>query len=1192
MNTQLLINGLVSSTKLILDGNYLPEKMLEIIGISTNSNKVSLFENNYENGNLKSFDWISEWCNKDAKPFINNDQLKNTEWETVEALKATLITNNIYPIHAIKTNNEAPKLLFFQNFQHSLYVPIFSNSIFWGFIGILDCENQKHWSELSINTITAIAENWGTYILKNNTENSLKEAQNKIVEQNDFYSNILNKIPIDFVVFNTENEYVFINENTISDNEIREWLIGKTDFDYCKHRSKPINIAIERTIKLNAVKKSLVALTFEENFELPNGMVKTHMRVLHPIIGNNNTIELIVGFGIDISEMKQKDQLILKLQNVIEKSPVGVALLNKEGQYYYMNKSHSDFFHYEQNELLGKSWKTIYGPTEIENIEKKHFPLLTKNGNWKGETIGITKTGENVVQEIVLSAFEDGELACLSLDLTQTREELNKFRITNENLELALKASNLGMWILNFSTLRFDLNSITRDILNISNDENEGTFTFNNWIKLIHPEDRKTVLKAVKKHLTNYLLDNSDIYSVEYRVIQKNGSCKWVLGVGRITGLNNEGKPESMTGFLLDINLQKLADESIKQNEARYRDVVESLKEVFFKLNLDGNIEFLNKSWTKTTGFSIDFSLNKNIMKFVHSDDKILFVKKINLLITEKITSMNEKYKFFGINDQIIWFNFSASIQKDEQGNAIAILGSAENITEKMEAEMALIKNKEILDKVASSIDDVICTIDIINNKILYISSSCKKMTGFSDDDFYNNKIDFSELVCKEHLDLYHQSTNDLVNNKTLYNEIDYRIEVGDNKTIKWIRDKKSLILDELGNPVRIDGVKLDITKIVMAEVQMAKSEEKYRLISENIQDVITILDAKGNCFYVSPSAIKNTGYTEDYFLSNKLTTMVHPDDIERVKNFLISEILPNGINKIIFKYILADSNVISVESVINYLESNDEKVLILASSRDITLQVAAELSLKKSLEKEKNLGEMKTRFVNMTSHEFRTPLSIVKSSTQLIQMYLDKNEGEIISENNKDKIIQKTNNILFEIDRITALMTDVLTLGKMEANKIKANLHPINLNEFMVDYLTFDAINFLNKREVFYSATSCDNCIVNIDTKLFSQVLQNGLSNAIKYSPIESVIEIKMDCNEQYLKLVIKDAGIGIPADEIANIFDSYFRSSIVENIPGTGIGMSIIKMFVELNAGTVAIESKLGEGTSLIINLPVFRA
>ncbi|MCF8430085.1 MAG: PAS domain S-box protein [Bacteroidia bacterium] len=1190
INTSLLISELAGATKLITAGKASTDELLKILGKITASNTICLYKNKYENGDLKSFDFESEWCDDEKKSSTNDGQLKNIDWNLLANLKETLLKNTVFQTNNSLLNNELRFIFSIQKNENKLFLPLYSNAVFWGFISFSDFENDKNWCDLTITTITAIADNWGIFIYKNELENINKEQQNELLSQNSFYHNLLNKIPLEIVVFNAENKYVFINENTISNTETREWLIGKTDIEYSEYRNKPITIAAERTLKLNAVKSTKTAIKFEENFELPDGSIKSFMRVLHPILGINNELEFIIGYGIEITELKQKDKLILKLQNVIENSPIGVALLNKDGNYYYMNKSHANYFKYTQNELLGKSWKTIYEPAETEKIENNYFPLLMENKNWNGETLGITKTGEHVYQDIVLSLFDDGDLSCLSVDLTQTKKELNNLRISSDNLELALKAANLGMWMLDFTNSNFDINNTTREILDISNDKIESSFNFKNWIALIHPDDRKKVIKKVLKHISNYLIDNSNLYNLEYRIIQKNGDYKWVLSVGRITSLHIAGNPETMTGFLLDINAQKLADEKIKQSEIQYRDLVESLKEIIFKVDLEGNIEFLNKSWTTITGFNIADCLQKNIVNFVHEDDKNSIVKKINLLKSNKIDFINEKYKFTDVSGHVIWVNFNASLQKDFQGNVTGILGSAENVTEIENAEFALVKNKEILEKVVSSIDDVIFTYDIINNKTIYISASCKKMTGYSDEDFHNNKIEWSELVSAEHIDLYKQVKNDLINKKITQSEIEYKIEFGDQKTIKWIRDKKNLILDDLGNPIRLEGVKLDITNIILAEVNMAKSEEKYRLISENIQDVVTILDSKGNFYYASPSAEKITGYSEEFFLKNNLKSFIHPDDIERVQTFLQNEIFPNALNKITYKLILSNGNFISVESVMNFLESNGEKALILASSRDISIQVEAELNLTKSLEKEKSLGELKSRFVIMASHEFRTPLSIMKSSTQLIQMYLDKNEKGVLNEIHQDKIVKKTNNILFEIDRITELMTDVLTLGKMEANKIKATLLPVNLNQYITDYLALDAVNYIDERNIVFSSNNCESCQVNIDAKLFSQVLQNGISNAIKYSSSNSIIEINLTRKENLLEIVIKDYGIGIPADEIANIFESFFRSSNVENISGTGIGMSIIKMFVEMNNGTISIESELEKGTSLIINLPIF--
>ena len=156
-----------------------------------------------------------------------------------------------------------------------------------------------------------------------------------------------------------------------------------------------------------------------------------------------------------------------------------------------------------------------------------------------------------------------------------------------------------------------------------------------------------------------------------------------------------------------------------------------------------------------------------------------------------------------------------------------------------------------------------------------------------------------------------------------------------------------------------------------------------------------------------------------------------------------------------------------------------------------------AELELKKALEKEKELSMLKSRFVSMASHEFRTPLATIRTGTELIKLFIDKEDGAL-SPKIYGKVNEKISEILLDIDRISDLMTDILTLGKVEASKISFNPKLLCINDFIKEYVAVDAVKIVNKRKVQLTLPE-ENIWANIDTKLITQVLQNGIGNAIK---------------------------------------------------------------------------------------------
>jgi PAS domain S-box-containing protein len=1182
-----LLNALAESSRLMLENkrpSSIVSKVLALIGKAALADRAYLYKNIYENGKLNILHCVHEWYSSDAN--IELHVPKVLSWDTLGGVKDTLpyglkfveLTKNItYELHR--------KSLELQGTKSIILMPIFTDFIFWGFIGIEDCTNERIWDETALITISSVAASIGIFLQRNELEKELLVKQEEISAQNQFFNNIFNQLPADLVIFSPDQKYLFVNKQGVPNDETRKWIIGKTDYEYCLYRKKPLSIADSRRAIFEKVKKSLEVHSFEEEYDLPNGQKKYHLRYMVPVTNNNKELEFMLGYGLDITNLKQKEILIKKQNVALENAPIGIALLNSSGEYYYMNKTHADVFEYQADEVIGKSWKTVYDEEESSKIESQYFPLLMKEGKWHGETEGITKSGRKITQEIALQLFSDGDMVCITKDMTETKEELFKVQKIVAQLEMAMKATNLGMWTYDLISGMVEINEASYVMLDLSRNDTPQ-FTIDSWVERIYEEDRRLIMSEVNKHIENFNHFPQNVYQAEYRIRKNDGSYIWVLGVGKVSKTDNLGKPTEMTGFTFNINEQKQLDEKVKQGDKKYRDLVESLKEIIFQTDLEGKFSFLNKSWETITNFEIDQTLHQDLLKFVHLDDKGKVIKIFKDLVLETTDCQNNVVKFINKDKETIWLDFHVSLHKDINGNKLGIIGSAENITARVIAEKELLRNKEILNKIINSIDDVIWSYDLKKKEITFISPSCKRMTGINDVDFYNKNHDWYDFVSPEHLPLIKESDDALMAQKIEERDIVYQMEIGKPAQIKWVRDKAKLCYNELGKPVRVDGITFDITSVVLAEENLKLSEEKYRLISENIQDIVTILDSEGNIEYMSPSAYRLPGFSKIPSNNDNLFEFVHPDSMQEVRYFL-NNLLPNTNNQIIFKIKTANDKPFWVESIVTVLGTANVKTLLQASTRDVTAKILAEQELTKALEKEKELSMLKSRFVSMASHEFRTPLSTIRTGTELIKLFIDK-EANGLSTRIYGKVNEKISEILLDIDRISNLMTDILTMGKVEASRIPFNPNALCVNDFINEYIQVDAHKILNKRKVILQIPT-DPIYASLDKRLITQVLQNGISNAVKYSAEDKPIEITLNKAENNVVISIKDNGIGIPESELPLVFESFFRSTNADNIPGTGLGMAIIKLFIEMHKGTVSITSTIHVGTTLTITLPI---
>lgn len=262
------------------------------------------------------------------------------------------------------------------------------------------------------------------------------------------------------------------------------------------------------------------------------------------------------------------------------------------------------------------------------------------------------------------------------------------------------------------------------------------------------------------------------------------------------------------------------------------------------------------------------------------------------------------------------------------------------------------------------------------------------------------------------------------------------------------------------------------------------------------------------------------------------------------------------------------------VEERTNELEEAVNKLL--KTNKKLEL---SENELNLALAKEKELNELKSRFVSMASHEFRTPLSTIMSSASLISKYKD--------ESHNDKRQKHVNRIKSAVTNLTGILNDFLSLSKIEEGKVQVSNGDINIQD-LCD-LVVDEVKGLLKNNQRIEQDHESKIVIHSDKRILKNVLFNLISNAIKYSNPEGVITCKLRTHQNNLIIDIKDQGIGIPENEQKYMFERFFRASNVETIQGTGLGLNIVKRYVELLGGEISFKSKLGVGTTFTIIIPL---
>jgi PAS domain S-box-containing protein len=375
----------------------------------------------------------------------------------------------------------------------------------------------------------------------------------------------------------------------------------------------------------------------------------------------------------------------------------------------------------------------------------------------------------------------------------------------------------------------------------------------------------------------------------------------------------------------------------------------------------------------------------------------------------------------------------------------------------------------------------------------------------------------------------------------------------------------------------------------------------------------IIVANDKGEITRANPSAEKLFGYEKDELLTKKIellipTRLTSKHESHREKYATNPHARSMGANMELYA-LKKDGSEFPVEISLSPYETKHGKFVI-AFIIDVTLRKQAEERLKnysselekqvknrtlileeaieelektkkdlnKALNKEKDLNELKSRFVSMASHEFRTPLTTMMSSLSLVTKYAENNDTA-----NQNKHVSK---IKKSINNLTDILNDFLSIGKLEEGKVENLSEEADIQLFVSEIVSEMKMMTLPEQEITYSHKG--NKQVYFDKKLLKHILFNLISNAIKFSPNGKSIEVLSETTKETIRLSVKDNGIGIPLSDQKHLFERFFRGNNATHIQGTGLGLNIVTKYIELMNGTIEIESTENSGTTFIVNIP----
>jgi PAS domain S-box-containing protein len=361
----------------------------------------------------------------------------------------------------------------------------------------------------------------------------------------------------------------------------------------------------------------------------------------------------------------------------------------------------------------------------------------------------------------------------------------------------------------------------------------------------------------------------------------------------------------------------------------------------------------------------------------------------------------------------------------------------------------------------------------------------------------------------------------------------------------------------------------------------LRESEEKYRSLIETMRGGLAIFDVDHRISYVNDRFCELMGYSRDELMGARAEEYL--DDINAGKINVQLE-RRRALKSSSYEVAVRHKSGRLIHLLVSgspLFDKNGTYSGSFAVMTDITTQKQAETALQQALVKEKELGDLKSHFVSMASHEFRTPLTAILSSAGLLRDYADRLPDE--------KKSYHFDTIESQVERMTTLLDDVLLIGKSDAGA--SELNPTILDLVALCEEIVQELQSLPKTtcHLLFSHTCTDDCAkLMADEKLMRQIITNLLTNAIKYSSPSSIVRLDLACQNQGVVMRFADEGIGIPEKDQAHLFEAFHRASNVGATPGTGLGLVIVKRAVDLHGGSITFESVVDEGTTFIVRLP----
>jgi PAS domain S-box-containing protein len=1031
-----------------------------------------------------------------------------------------------------------------------------------------------------------------------------KLAVQKLVDSKNFLDRIINTVGEPIYVLDRQHRWVEMNgANCDLLGRQRQELLGKTLHDVLPQAEADALLAMD----------DLVFQTGKESVHeerITDAAGHAHTILTRRNLYRNETGEMfLVGTLHDITQNKQLEAALRQsehLQNeILDNIPDPAWLKDQQGRFLAVNKSmrlRAGVFGHTLEKAAGHTTAELAPQYATEFVKQDQQVLLSGKSACSEESM-TDPEGKTHWFEIIRSPIfgDDGKLtgiAGIARDITERQRAAQELAESKQFNDRIIETVGDPIFVKDQQHRFAVVNSALCHLLHRQRQDLLGRTDWD-----FFPKEESEVFWARDEQIFTTGIESIH----EESLTDADGRIHTI--VTRKNLHRNDHGELFLVGVIHDITDRRQTETALRESEEKFRQLADNIADVFWMTSPDLNtMLYVSAGYEAVWGRSREqlYADPEQWVQAILPADRERAAAAFAALLNGEAT-VSVEYQIARPDGAVRWIHDRGFRVRDEQGKLVRIAGIARDITERKRTEQLLSQSEARFRGYfeLGAVGMTISSISSLARGSLDLNDHFCQMLGYTREELL--KMSWSDYTLADDL------VDEIANlNRVLAGECD-----GYSMDKRYIRKDGRIVFATISVKCvrRADGlvdhlmsVVQDITERKQAETALRESEEKFRQLADNIADVfwITSPDLKA-IHYVSAGYEIIWGLSREslYAHPHQWVEAILPGERDRV--FAAFASLMNGEAAVSVEYRIArpDGSVRWIhDRGFQVLDEQGKLVRIAGIASDITdqkhsAQQLAQLKeeeegVRLELEREHALSQVKSRFVSLVSHEFRTPLSAINMAAFLLSDYAEGMSAEERAAHTRD--IQNA------VGRMTAMMEDFLVHEQVQSGGLKCQPARLNLELFCRELIP-EVQHALSPLRLIECTIDPAVREVFLDERILRHILGNLLSNAVKYSGEGQTVtftarrlagrtpspDLPETSPEDQLQLKITDSGIGIPEADLPKLFHTFHRAPNVGNRPGSGMGLAIVKQFVDLHRGIVRVESKEGKGTTVCVWLPL---